>query len=89
MPPDSSEPMVQRFVAKAEHDLRAATVLARESLCIVVRREAFVRIGGYLEDFKDWGAEDNEFYDRAATLKVLPGRALPTFCPRPRESEGI
>ena len=30
MPPDSWEPMVRQFVAKAEHDLQAATILVRE-----------------------------------------------------------
>ena len=30
MPPDSQVPMVREFVVKAEHDLHAATVLARE-----------------------------------------------------------
>ena len=30
MPPDASEPMVQQFIEKAEHDLRAADLLARE-----------------------------------------------------------
>lgn len=31
MPPDPTEPMVEQFVAKAEIDLRAATILAAES----------------------------------------------------------
>jgi HEPN domain-containing protein len=30
MPPDPAEPMVQRFVAKADNDLRAATILATD-----------------------------------------------------------
>lgn len=30
MPPETPEPMVQDFVTKAEHDLLAATILARE-----------------------------------------------------------
>lgn len=30
MPPESPEPMVQQFIAKAEEDLRAATILAAE-----------------------------------------------------------
>ena len=35
---------------------------------IAILREAFLRVGGFDEDFVGWGGEDNEFYDRCRTL---------------------
>ena len=35
---------------------------------LAIRKEAYWQIGGYDEDFVDWGGEDNEFYDRCLTL---------------------
>jgi len=36
---------------------------------IAITRDAFYKIGGYDERYVDWGAEDNEFYDRCCVLK--------------------
>ena len=44
---------------------------------IVIARDAFERIGGMDESFIGWGGEDNEFWERAQTLKVWPYGCLP------------
>lgn len=44
---------------------------------IAIRRDAYVRIGGMDEGFVGWGGEDNEFWERAQTLRVWPYGCLP------------
>jgi hypothetical protein len=44
---------------------------------VAITREAFERIGGMDESFIGWGGEDNEFWERAQTLKVWPYGCLP------------
>jgi hypothetical protein len=44
---------------------------------IAVRRDAFAAIGGFDEGFVDWGGEDDEFFDRCATIGHARGGYLP------------
>jgi hypothetical protein len=44
---------------------------------VAITREAFERIGGMDESFIGWGGEDNEFWERAATLQVWTWGSLP------------
>lgn len=44
---------------------------------IAITREAYERIGGMDESFIGWGGEDNEFWERAQTLKVWNWAYLP------------
>jgi hypothetical protein len=44
---------------------------------VAITREGYERIGGLDESFVGWGGEDNEFWERAQTLKVWPYAHLP------------
>ncbi len=44
---------------------------------VALKREAFFAIGGWDEEFRGWGGEDNEFWDRCRTLRVDPYGFLP------------
>lgn len=44
---------------------------------IAITRVAYKLIGGMDESFIGWGGEDNEFWERAITLKVWPYACLP------------
>jgi hypothetical protein len=44
---------------------------------IAVAREAFESIGGFDEGFVDWGGEDDEFYDRCASIGHCRAGFLP------------
>jgi GT2 family glycosyltransferase len=44
---------------------------------VAITGEGFERIGGMDESFTGWGGEDNEFWDRALTLKAWPWANLP------------
>jgi hypothetical protein len=44
---------------------------------IAITRDAYSRIGGMDESFIGWGGEDNEFWERAQTLKVWQYACLP------------
>jgi len=44
---------------------------------VAITAAAYDRIGGMDESFIGWGGEDNEFWERAQTLKVWPYGCLP------------
>ncbi len=47
-----------------------------ESISLIMRKDAYLHIGGMDERFVGWGGEDNEFYERAMTLPFFPKRPL-------------
>jgi hypothetical protein len=44
---------------------------------VAITRDGYARIGGMDEGFVGWGGEDNEFWERAQTLRVWPYGSLP------------
>ena len=44
---------------------------------VAITRTGYARIGGLDESFIGWGGEDNEFWERAQTLRVWPWAGLP------------
>jgi hypothetical protein len=44
---------------------------------VAIAADAFFAIGGYDESFVGWGGEDNEFWERAHTLRIWPFGYLP------------
>jgi hypothetical protein len=52
-------------------------IVANNPTPIALTRDAYLRIGGHDEAFYGWGAEDNEFLDRARTLRIGEGAFLP------------
>lgn len=44
---------------------------------VAITREGYERIGGMDESFVGWGGEDNEFWERAGTLRIWPWAHLP------------
>lgn len=58
---------------------------------VAMGTDAFFAIGGYDESFVGWGGEDNEFWERAQTLRVWPYGYLPIVhlwhAPQPEKAE--
>jgi hypothetical protein len=46
---------------------------------MALTKKAYMRIGGHDESFYGWGGEDNEFLDRARTLRHREGAFLPVI----------
>ena len=46
---------------------------------IAILKDAYERIGGMDEGFVGWGGEDNEFWERAQTLRLWPYAHLPLW----------
>lgn len=46
---------------------------------MALTKESYLGIGGHDEAFYGWGGEDNEFLDRARTLRHCEGAFLPVF----------
>ncbi len=44
---------------------------------LAITRKAYFRIGGFDEEFVNWGGEDDEFFDRCVTLKSFRRGYLP------------
>jgi len=55
---------------------------------ITVRRSSYFAIGGFDEEFVGWGGEDDEFWERAKTLKIWPFAYLPLIHLWHKEQEG-
>lgn len=56
---------------------RMERIIANNRTPVAVTRSAYLAIGGHDEEFSGWGAEDDDFMDRLASLKVGQGAVLP------------
>jgi hypothetical protein len=76
-----SQPHTAAYLAGTASLLDAAPEAIVQNLeaggSIAIGREAYHRIGGMDESFIGWGGEDNEFWERAQTLRVWPYAYLP------------
>jgi hypothetical protein len=61
------------------HVRRVDRVVQNNPTPIALTRDAYLKIGGHDESFYAWGGEDNDFLDRARTLKIVEGTFLPLF----------
>lgn len=61
------------------HIQRVDRVVQNNPTPIALTRDAYFKIGGHDEAFYAWGGEDNDFLDRARTLKIVEGTFLPVF----------
>jgi GT2 family glycosyltransferase len=61
----------------ADAPLEAIVQNAECGASVAVLRDAYERIGGMDESFIGWGGEDNEFCERAHTLRTWPYAYLP------------
>lgn len=55
------------------------TVVQNTPNPIVIRRDAYLELGGHDESFFGWGGEDNEFISRLRTLRFPQGGFLPAI----------
>ena len=68
------------FTAKADLIDAAPEVIVQNlegGGSVAITRTGFDRIGGMDESFIGWGGEDNEFWERAQTLRVWPWANMP------------
>jgi len=62
-----------------DHAAEAITQNLEGGGSVAITREGFDRIGGMDESFIGWGGEDNEFWERAQTLRVWRYADLPSW----------
>jgi len=89
----------ERAIAAADRPAVAATDGRRhrgrrfrnsEGGCVWVEASFYHEIGGHDENYRGWGREDREFWQRvgqSATVRRLPGRLLHLHHPRPPEND--
>lgn len=59
---------LKRFIFNLDTNGKLATIMQNaQGGSIAARRDAYVAIGGFDEEFVGWGGEDNDFWDRAET----------------------
>src|SRR5215212_1318543 len=63
-----------------------------QGVSVIAKRDAYFAIGGYDEAFVGWGGEDNDFWDRAETLRVHRYGSVPLMhlwhAPQPEKAMG-
>src|SRR5262249_4676244 len=85
----STERAIQNLLAQrveAERDDGGQVFTTSQGGCIFVDASSYREIGGHNEDFRGWGREDREFWDRlsrATPVARLPGRLMHLDHPRP------
>ncbi len=45
--------------------------------CILLTKEQFQKVNGYCNDYWDWGAEDDDLFQRCKIAKLIPEKYLP------------
>lgn len=89
--PDSTDQAIKNRLESSNHpfnnqNFKGTVYTTSQGGTIWVEPNLYFEIGGHNEDFRGWGGEDREFWDRLVKktdIKCLPGRLFHLYHPEP------